>query len=294
MAHAIQTLPDHQASEMSAGYRRTLAARRNTTLVALAALIFFSLLAAFQAEVDLIKFFTNFGNLTNYVGRLFWLDNNAFVLTDPAEWFWGWKKWGRLLLETLMMAYLGTLAGAIFGFILCFVAAANLTPSAAPRMIARRALEFCRTVPELVFALIFLVAFGLGPLPGVIAIAIHTAGALGKQYAEVVENIDMKPIEGVKASGGAWLEQVRFGALPQVLSNFTSYTLLRFEINVRGASVMGFVGAGGIGHELITSIRRFQYSDISALLIIIVVTVMVIDFLTERLRHRFLRAEGAH
>jgi phosphonate transport system permease protein len=294
MAHAIQTLPDHQATALTGGYRRELAVRRRSTLLGILALILFSLLAAIQAEVDLAKFFENFGNLTDYIGRLFWLDNAAFVLTDPGEWFWGWKKWGRLLFETLMMAYLGTLAGAVLGFLLCFIAAANMTPTAAPRIIARRVLEFCRTVPELVFALIFIVAFGLGPLPGVLAIAIHTAGALGKQFAEVVENIDMKPVEGVKASGGAWPQQVRFGALPQVLSNFTSYTLLRFEINVRGASVMGFVGAGGIGHELITSIRKFQYSDISALLIIVVVTVMIIDFLTERLRHRFLRSEHAH
>lgn len=294
MAHAIQTLPDHQAIALTAGYRRALAARRRTSVLAIVALVLLSLLAAVQAEVDLVKFFENFGNLTNYVSRLFWLDNGAFVLTDPAEWFWGWKRWGRLLFETLMMAYLGTLAGAVFGFLLCFVAAANLTPIRAPRIISRRLLEFCRTVPELVFALIFIVAFGLGPLPGVLAIAIHTAGALGKQFAEVVENIDMKPVEGVKASGGAWPEQVRFGALPQVLSNFTSYTLLRFEINVRSAAVMGFVGAGGIGHELITSIRKFQYSDISALLIIVVATVMIIDFLTERLRHRFLRSEHAH
>ena len=294
MAHAIQTLPEHQAIELTVGYRRELATRRRTSLLSIIALVLLSLLAAVQAEVDLVKFFNNFGNLTNYIGRLFWLDNGAFVLTDPVEWFWGWKKWGRLLFETLMMAYLGTLAGAVFGFFLCFVAAANLTPTAAPRVIARRVLEFGRTVPELVFALIFIVAFGLGPLPGVLAIAIHTAGALGKQFAEVVENIDMKPVEGVKASGGAWAEQVRFGALPQVLSNFVSYTLLRFEINVRGAAVMGFVGAGGIGHELITSIRKFQYSDISALLIIVVVTVMIIDFLTERLRHRFLRSERAH
>lgn len=293
MAHAIQTLPEAQAATLSAGYRRARGQRRRTTALGLVVLALFSLLAAIQAEIDPVKFVDNIGNLTSYISRLFWLDDNSFVLTDPMEWFWGWKKWGRLLIETLLMAYLGTLAGALTGFALCFFAAANLCALPAIRIAARRALEFCRTVPELVFALIFIVAFGLGPLPGVLAIAIHTAGALGKQFAEVVENIDMKPVEGVKAAGGAWVEQVRFGALPQVLSNFTSYMLLRFEINVRSAAIMGFVGAGGIGHELITSIRKFQYSDISALLIIVVATVMVIDSLTERLRHRFLRSERA-
>ena len=158
--------------------------------------------------------------------------------------------------------------------------------------LVRRSLEFCRTVPEIVFALLFVYALGLGPVPGVLAIAIHTVGALGKQFAEVVENIDMNPVEGVRATGGSWVEQIRFAVVPQVLSNVVSYTLLRFEINVRGASVMGFVGAGGIGKELLGSIRQFYYSDVSAILLMIIATVVVIDLLTERLRHRLLGIEG--
>ena len=125
-------------------------------------------------------------------------------------------------------------------------------------------MEFCRTVPGIVFALIFVIAFGLGPMAGVLAIAIHCIGALGKQYAEMVENIDMKPVEGVRSTGASWLACMRFAVLPQVAAGFASYTLLRFEINVRDASVMGFVGAGGIGMELITAIRKFYYSDVSA------------------------------
>jgi phosphonate transport system permease protein len=140
--------------------------------------------------------------------------------------------------------------------------------------------------------LIFVLAFGLGPLPGVLAIAIHTTGALGKQFAEVVENIDSKPIEGVAAGGGSWVQIVRFGAVPQVLSNFASYALLRFEINVRGAAVMGFVGAGGIGQDLIEAVRKFYYTDISAILLLIIVTVMMIDFVTERVRHHLLGLES--
>ena len=127
---------------------------------------------------------------------------------------------------------------------------------------------------------------GLGPLPGVLALAIHTMGALGKLFSEVVENIDMKPVEGVTATGASWVQTVRFAVLPQVLSNFVSYGLLRFEINVRGAAVMGFVGAGGIGQDLLEAIRKFYYSDVSAILVLIIVTVAVIDLLTERIRHR--------
>jgi phosphonate transport system permease protein len=116
-------------------------------------------------------------------------------------------------------------------------------------------------------------------------------GALGKLFAEVVENVDMKPVQGVIATGGNWLEKIRFAVIPQVLSNFASYSLLRFEINVRGAAVLGFVGAGGIGETLISAIRKFYYSDVSALLILIILTVMIIDGLTEKLRHSLIGTE---
>jgi phosphonate transport system permease protein len=136
------------------------------------------------------------------------------------------------------------------------------------------------------------IAFGLGPIPGVMALAIHTFGALGKQFAEVIENIDMKPVEGVTAAGAGWTETMRYAALPQVMSNFVSYGLLRFEMNVRGAAIMGFVGAGGIGQELLTAIRKFYYSDISALLLMLIATVMIIDLATERVRHRLIGIEA--
>ncbi len=186
------------------------------------------------------------------------------------------------------MAYLGTLFGAIGGFVLCFLASANLVRNKAVIFLTRRFLEFCRTVPDVVFALIFVFAFGLGPVPGVLAISIHTAGALGKLFAEVVENIDMKPVEGLTATGATWVQRVRFGVVPQVLSNFASYGLLRFEINVRGAGVLGFVGAGGIGQEFLTAIRNFYYTDVSAILLMIIATVILIDLGTERIRHRLL------
>jgi len=181
--------------------------------------------------------------------------------------------------------------GAIGGFLLCFTAAANLGRSSWARWATRRFLEFCRTVPEIVFALIFVIAFGLGPLPGVLAIAIHTMGAMGKLFSEVVENIDMKPVDGMTAVGAGWWQTIRFAVVPQVLSNFASYALLRFEINVRGASIMGFVGAGGIGQDLIEAIRKFYFTDVSAILLLIILTVMLIDFATERLRHTLLSLE---
>ena len=171
-----------------------------------------------------------------------------------------------------------------------FFAAANVAPSRFLRMVVRRFCELCRTVPELVFALVFVIAFGLGPVAGVLAVAIHTVGALGKLFAEVVENIDMKPVEGISSTGASWVQTVRFAVLPQVMPGFASYGLLRFEINVRGAAVMGFVGAGGIGTDLMVAIRKFYYSDVSAILLLIIATVMVIDLVTERLGDERRRA----
>ncbi len=281
-------LPDEQLAPLTAAYKRAHIAKQRSTLVLIAAFIAASLVAAGVAEVSPAKFLANIGRFTNYIVRLFHLEGGAPVWSDPGEWFWGWKKWLALLGDTLLIAYLGTLLGAVAAFFFCFLASANLNSNAWMRGLVRRLLEFCRTVPELVFALIFVVAFGLGPLPGVLALAIHTTGALGKLFAEVVENVDMKPAEGVTATGATWWQTVHLAIVPQVLSNFASYGLLRFEINVRGASVMGFVGAGGIGQELIESIRKFYYSDVSALLLLIIATVMIIDIATERLRHHFI------
>ncbi len=157
----------------------------------------------------------------------------------------------------------------------------------------KRLFEFCRTVPDLVFALMFVAAFGLGPLAGVLAIGIHTFGALGKLFAEIIENIDLSPVESVRSSGGAFPAIVRFGALPQVLPNFASYALLRFEINVRASSIIGFVGAGGIGQELFVAIRKFYYADVSAILLLIIITVALIDLVTERIRRHLNPAVAA-
>jgi phosphonate transport system permease protein len=154
----------------------------------------------------------------------------------------------------------------------------------------RRTLELCRTVPERVFALIFVYALGLGSLAGVLAIAVHSMGALGKLFAEINENVAPEPGESVQAAGGNWLQVMRYGLIPQVLPAFASYTLLRFEINVRASSILGFVGAGGIGQELYSVIRQFIYVDISALVLLLIVSVALIDMTCEHLRRRLLGA----
>ncbi|MCA3564395.1 MAG: phosphonate ABC transporter, permease protein PhnE [Methylocystis sp.] len=291
MASAIPVLPEQRVADLYAPYKQELAAKRRITLIGALVLLVLTMIAGRVAEVDADKFFSNIYRFTDYFHRLFFLDTGASVFTDVREWFWGLQKWTRHILDTLLIAYLGTLFGAIGAFLICFAATMNLAVNPARRFLARRFLEFCRTVPEIVFALIFVVAFGLGPVPGVLAIMIHTVGALGKLFAEVVENIDMKPVEGAIASGATRWQAIRYAAVPQVLPNFASYALLRFEINVRGASVMGFVGAGGIGQELIEAIRKFYYSDVSAILLLIIATVMIIDLVTERIRHSLISQE---
>jgi len=274
-----------------ARYAAAMAAKRRQTLIGAAVLALLIWLAAIGSEVDLEKFAANAWRFPKYILETVPVLRWQSLGADLAEWYWGWKGWLKLLWQTILIAYVGTLLGAAGGFLLCFVAAANLGSNGWLRFATRRYLEFCRTVPEIVFALIFVIAFGLGPLPGVLAIAIHTTGAMGKLFSEVVENIDMKPVDGLVATGAGWWQVIRFAVVPQVLSNFASYALLRFEINVRGASIMGFVGAGGIGQDLIEAIRKFYFTDISAILLLIIATVMLIDYGTERLRHALISLE---
>jgi phosphonate transport system permease protein len=284
----IALLPDAQLRPLLDAYEASVRSRRWHTLLILLCIAVAMLLSSVSAEVSLPKLLDNIHRFPSYILRLFQLENGRPVWTDFAEWFWGLPRWLRLLGETLLMAYVGTVLGTLGAFVLAFLAAANVAPSRWLRWAVRRFCEICRTVPELVFALVFVIAFGLGPVAGVLAVAIHTVGALGKLFAEVVENIDMKPVEGITAGGSSWPVAMRFGVLPQTMSNFVSYTLLRFEINVRSTAVMGFVGAGGIGQDLIEAIRKFYYSDVSAILVLIVITVSVIDTLTSHVRHRLI------
>ncbi|MCJ2014036.1 phosphonate ABC transporter, permease protein PhnE [Methylobacterium sp. J-076] len=288
----LTLLPPQRAAALVGQYAAERASARRRLLVTAAVMAVLLGLASYAAEVRPFVLAANIGKFTAYLREIMPVLRPSHLGTDLAEWYWALPRWLSLLGETLLMAYLGTLLGAVGGFVLCFVAAGNLVKSAALRFVAKRFLEVCRTVPEIVFALIFVIAFGLGPMVGVLALAIHTTGALGKLFSEVVENIDMKPVEGLTGTGASWVGTVRFAVLPQVLSNFASYALLRFEINVRGAGVMGFVGAGGIGQELLIAIRNFYYSDVSAILLMIVLTVFAIDFGTERLRHHLIGAEG--
>ena len=292
MASAVSILPSAQLDVLNAAYRGAVARKRLRLALAAAAFLAALVVAAIGAEVNLRTLFTYFGNFISYFDRILTLEDGTRVWSNPAEWFWGWRKWLWMLAETILISYVGTMIGAVLAFALNFLAAQNTSPAPWLRFVIRRLLEFARTVPGIVFALIFVIAFGLGPMAGVLAIAIHSTGALGKLFSEIVENADMKPVEGVRSTGASWLSCMRFAVLPQVSAGYASYALLRFEINVREASVMGFVGAGGIGQELVVAIRKFYYSDVSAILLTIIVTVFIIDIGTGWLRGRLFGKEA--
>ncbi|MCI0754359.1 phosphonate ABC transporter, permease protein PhnE [Teichococcus vastitatis] len=282
-----------------AAYQALLRQRRNAGLLGLVLLLGCLVLAGWVSEFSPAALLAGAPRIGEYFGRILpslqWAQLFAGADSEGslAFWFYRLDSWLLLLFQTAQMAALATLSGAAVGLLLAFPAARNLAPSPWLHQLTRRGLEATRTVPEIVYALIFVWAFGVGPLAGILAIAIHTTGALGKLFSEVMENAEMQPWDGLRASGANWSQACRFAILPQVAPNLLSYALLRFEINVRGASVIGFVGAGGIGAELYQVIAFNYYEEISALVLLIVLAVMLIDLVSDRLRHRITHVAGA-
>jgi phosphonate transport system permease protein len=212
---------------------------------------------------------------------------------DLAAWYSRGGIWLARLVDTFWIALFATILGTAIAFLLSFLAARNLSPHPAAYVVTRRLMEVARSIPELVYALGFVFAFGIGPLPGVLAIAVHTVGSQGKLFSEVNENIDPGQLEGARSSGANWFQVMRYGVVPQVLPNFLSYGFLRLEGNVRVSTVIGLVGAGGIGVELIFAIRQFQYKEISAILLMIIALVVTLDLSSEQLRRIVLRETKA-
>lgn len=245
-------------------------------------------LSVISTGFNLVTLITGFPRTSEFLIKMIPPISMANFAADIQDWYWDVGKWMTNLLNTLLMAYLATVLGTAIGGALSFLAARNLVKSYAVYWITRRVLEIARTVPDLVWALMFVIAFGIGPLPGVLAISMHTLGAQGKLFSEVNENVSSLPIDGVRASGGNWLQEMRFAVLPQVLPNFTSYTFWRIELNVRSATIVGFVGAGGIGHDLFVAIQLLEFSDVGAILLIIITTIMLIDMISEQFRHRLI------
>lgn len=207
-----------------------------------------------------------------------------------AYWFYRINVYAELLWQTIEMAILATAIGFGAAVALSFPATRIFVENRVVVFITRRLLEFLRAIPQVVLAFILVWPFGIGPLAGVVAIAAHSTGALGKLFCELNENADLRPVEAIRSVGGSWLAQMRYGVVPQVTPGFLSYALLRFEINVRSSTIIGFVGAGGIGQELKRVIGFNIYEEVSAICILILLIVVVIDLLSERIRHHFIGA----
>ncbi|MCE8527169.1 phosphonate ABC transporter, permease protein PhnE [Ruegeria pomeroyi] len=199
------------------------------------------------------------------------------------------------LVETLNIAAAATLLGTLGGTVLALLSTRGLAYW--PRLIPlfRRIADICRAVPEIVIALVLIFVLGGGPVPAMIAIAIHTAGALGKLFSEVAENVSLKPVEGLESTGANWAQRMYLGVIPQVGPNFVSYALLRFEINIRASAILGFVGAGGIGYELRNAMSWGQgrYDEAAAIFLLLFVTIVAVDQLSDRLRARLTHGARA-
>lgn len=192
------------------------------------------------------------------------------------------------LLVTVNIAIVSTIIGGALAFCLCFFAATNLVGAGTVRWFVRRAMEVLRAFPEIVIAGLLAAVLSIGPIAAIAAVSIHTIGALGKLFFEVVENADMKPDEGLRSVGASWLERVRFAIVPQVMPNFVSYTLLRMEINVRASTIIGAVGGGGIGEAFRLSISRDHAAKTYAIVIMLLVTIIAIDQLSGWLRRKLV------
>jgi len=201
----------------------------------------------------------------------------------PPNWGFLDKLWVPAI-ETIQIAIWGTLLAVVLAVPVCFFAARNLTPNMAVFHFTRQVFNVTRGINEIILALVFVAAVGLGPFPGVLALAVHGAGMLGKFFSESIEEIDQGPIEALRATGAGPVQTVIFAVLPQVVTAWIAVVLYRFETNLRQATVLGMVGAGGIGFELVGSMKLFQYQDTATCIVVIIVMVMVADYVSTRLR----------
>jgi phosphonate transport system permease protein len=227
------------------------------------------------ADMRPLDLFSDASNMGTYAASFF-----------PPD-FYEWRVYLQELLVTLQIAVWGTVLAVVCAVPCGLLCSSNIAPWWVSQPM-RRLMDAARAINEMVFAMLFVVAVGLGPFAGVLALFVHTTGILSKLFSEAVEAIDPQPVEGIRATGAHVLEEIVFGVLPQVMPLWISYALYRFESNVRSATVVGMVGAGGIGVILWEVIRGFQYAQTCAVLLLIVLTVIVIDLISSRLRKIFI------
>lgn len=310
MANTAGNRPTAAAETLERHWRSLTASRRWYSLGGLAGLV--AALAAslwFANETNAGKFFDRLPYFFDFFIDLAprdWIEPFRALLDLPSPYDDGSLKYdypdGRVelfaglyvpeyfykMVETINIAILATLIGLTFGFLGSFLAARNTAPGRWILFGVRRVFEILRAFPEIVIAGFFVAVLSLGPIPAIIAIAIHTIGALGKMFFEVVENADMKAEEGLRAAGANWVERMRFGFVPAVLPNFMSYFLLRLEINVRASTIIGAVGGGGIGESLRLSISQGHEAKTIAIIALLLVTITAVDQFSAWLRRRLV------
>lgn len=230
---------------------------------------------------------TGFFDLARIVGGLGKLGHVLGFMLPPAHNGYFWDFMGGIF-ETLAMAFLGTLAAAVMGVPLGFLGAKNVVPQWVFHFGLRRFFDGIRGIDQLIWALIFINVVGLGPFAGILAIAVGDTGTFGKLFAEAIENIDKRQVEGVRAAGGNKIQIIRLGMLPQVLPLILSQVLYYFESNTRSATILGIVGAGGIGLQLSDRIRVYNWDEAAFIILMILVTVAIIDIASRHLRERFI------
>ncbi|MBB3949095.1 phosphonate ABC transporter, permease protein PhnE [Aureimonas jatrophae] len=219
--------------------------------------------------------FTDAGNMAEYA--------SGFLRPDFSDW----RYYLSEMMVTIQIAIWGTFLSVLLSIPFGILSAGNMAPWWIHQP-ARRLMDLFRAIHEVVFAVLFVVAVGLGPFAGVMALFIHTTGILAKLFSEAVEAIDPRPVEAIRTTGASRLQQVVFGVIPQVLPLWISFSLYRLESNVRAATVLGVIGAGGIGQVLFETIRGFYYPQASAILIVVVLSVSVMDVISQTLRRRVI------
>jgi phosphonate transport system permease protein len=236
--------------------------------------LLFALLAWSWAPAEMFRasaLFTDWRNMAEF-GRAFLHPN-----------FHTWEQYVRDMVVTIQIALWGTALAVVFGIPFSILCASNIAPQWIVQTV-RRLMDSFRAINEIVFALLFVVAVGLGPFAGVMALFVHNTGIFAKLFSEAVEQVDPRPVEGIRTTGAVRVQEVIFGVIPQVMPLWSSFTLYRLETNVRSATTLGIVGAGGIGQTLYESIRSFQYAETAAQVIVVVVTVILLDLVSARIR----------
>ncbi|SNY77447.1 phosphonate transport system permease protein [Enterobacter sp. CC120223-11] len=283
-----------QNTEFERYYQQIKARQTRDTFTWSALLLVLYFAAGQAAEFNLLTIWHSLPNFLDYMletvptlhGGLLFADSH----TKGSLAYWGYRLPIQLPLiwETLQLALAATLVAVAIATILAFMAARNAWAPLGVRMAIRALVAFLRTMPELAWAVIFVMAFGIGAIPGFLALTLHTIGSLTKLFYEAIESAQNKPVRGLTACGATAVQRMRFALWPQVKPVFLSYGFMRLEINFRSSTILGLVGAGGIGQELMTNIKLDRYDQVSMTLLLIVIVVSLLDTLSGRLRQRVL------